>query len=186
MDVSPAVVLRAEQHDAGRRARYVAADVRRLPFADGSLSLIVSPSTLDHFPDPSDLGRSLRGLARVLEPGGRLIVTLDNRQNVFDPLLRLVVRMGWVPYYVGRSVRVDELRAELEQAGLEVRETTAILHNPRLVATAAVTIANRLRWPPLTRLVRRALVAAQRLGQTRWRYRSGSFVAACAVRPLES
>jgi len=182
LDVSPAIAHEARQRDPGRRAAYVAADVRRLPFADGSFALIVSPSTLDHFADPADLGRSLGELARVLDPAGRLIITLDNRQNVFDPLLRLVIRLGRAPYYIGRSYTVDELRAELEAAGLMVLETTAILHNPRLMATGAVAIANRLGWPPLIRLVRRALTAAQRLEGTRWRYRTGSFVAARAIK----
>jgi len=182
LDVSPAIAHKARQRDPGRRAAYVAADVRRLPFADGSFALIVSPSTLDHFADPADLGRSLRELARVLDPTGRLIVTLDNRQNVFDPLLRLVIRLGRAPYYIGRSYTVDELRAELEAVGLTVLETTAILHNPRLMATGAVAIANWLGWPPLIRLVRRALMRAQRLEGTRWRYRTGSFVAARAIK----
>ncbi len=181
-DISEAIAGQAQRRDTNRRARYVAADVRRPPFASSTFALVVSPSTLDHFANPSDLGRSLRELGRVLEPTGQLIVTLDNRQNVFDPLLRLAIRLGLVPYYVGRSHSVGELCAELEAAGLAVRDTTAILHNPRLVATAAVTVANRLRWPPFTRLVHRALMAARRLEQTRWRYRTGSFVAACAVR----
>lgn len=182
MDLSPEIAGRAQARDGGGCTCTIAADVRRLPFVDGSLALIVSPSTLDHFADPADLGRSLRELGRILAPGGRLIVTLDNRQNVFDPLLRLVVRLGRVPYFVGRSYRVDELVAELEAAGLTVEGTTAILHNPRLVATAAVGFARWLNWAPLTRLVRRALVAAQGLEQTRWRYWSGSFVAALAIR----
>jgi SAM-dependent methyltransferase/RimJ/RimL family protein N-acetyltransferase len=182
MDVSPAIAGRAQQRDAGRRAAYVTADVRRLPFADGTFVLIVSPSTLDHFADPADLGRSLRELARVLDPAGRLVVTLDNRQNIFAPLLRLAGRLGRVPYYLGYSYTVAELRVELEAAGLAVQDTTAILHNPRLVATGAVAVANWLGWPPLSRLVRRALMRAQRLEGTRWQYRTGSFVAALAVR----
>jgi SAM-dependent methyltransferase len=178
IDVSPAIVGRARQRDEGRRAQYVAADVRRLPFASGAFCLIVSPSTLDHFSASADLGRGLRELARVLEPGGQAIVTLDNRQNVLDPLLRLLGRLGRMPYYLGRSYTVRELRAELAAAGLSVQETTAILHNPRLVAVAAVAAANGLRWPPLVGLVQRALTRAQRLERTRWRYYSGSFVAA--------
>jgi len=44
--------------------------------------------------------------------------------------------------------------------------------------------ANRLGWPPLIGLVRRALVAAQAFGRTRWRYRTGSFIAALARKPV--
>lgn len=182
MDLSPIIASRAASREEHGSVRAIAADVRHLPFADDALALIVSPSTLDHFADPSDLGRSLRELDRTLASDGRLVVTLDNRQNIFDPLLRLVVRLGLVPYYVGRSYRVDELVAELEAAGLTVQDTTAILHNPRLVATAAVGLARRLNWSPFTRLVQRLLVAAQELEQTRWRYRSGSFVAALATK----
>jgi SAM-dependent methyltransferase len=184
IDLSTAIAARAQQRDMSRHAQRgcVAADVRRLPFADGAFALIVSPSTLDHFIDPADLGRSLSELRRVLEPGGRLIITLDNRQNILDPLLRLVIRLGLVPYYVGRSYSVKELCAELETAGLAVQAVTAILHNPRLLATTAVAVANRLRWPPLIRLVQRGLIATQWLEHTRWRYRTGSFVAATATK----
>jgi SAM-dependent methyltransferase len=156
--------------------------VRHLPFADASFALIVSPSTLDHFPNPSDLGKSLRELARILTPAGRLIVTLDNRQNIFDPLLRLANHVGLTPYYLGRSYRIDELRAELTAAEFMVEEQTAILHNPRLLAVATVKVAAFLNWPVLTRLVQKGLVAAQQLEHTRWCYRTGSFIAVKAVR----
>jgi SAM-dependent methyltransferase len=183
MDISPVIASQAQQRDAEQRIGYVVADVRRLPFASGTFALVVSPSTLDHLDDPSDLGRSLRELGRVIESFGQLIVTLDNRQNIFDPLLRLAARLGLVPYYLGRSYGVDELCAELGAAGLMVLETTAILHNPRLVAVSTIALANRLGWAPLIALVRRVLLASQRLEETRWRYRTGSFVAALATSP---
>lgn len=182
MDISPSVTQRARGRDATMIARYLSSDSRALPFANGSFTLIICPSTLDHFSDPRDLGRSLGELGRVLAPDGRIIVTLDNRQNVLDPLLRLVNRLGWTPYYLGRSYTVRELRKELEVAGFTVEDTTAILHNPRLVAVAAVTVARKLRWRPLMTLVQRALIAAQRLEHTRFRYYVGSFVAATATR----
>lgn len=181
IDRSVSITARAAKHDPRRRGCYVVADVRRLPFASESLDLVVSTSTLDHFQDPADLERSLRELRDAMAQAARLIVTLDNRQNLFDPLLRLAVRCGWAPYPMGRSYSVDELRRELEAAGLEVITTTAILHNPRLVAVAAVTLTRRLGWRWLTRLVHRTLEGAQRFERTRWRYRMGSFVAALAT-----
>ena len=180
MDLSRAMAVRARQRN-GERLRYVVCDARHLPFANDSFSLVVSPSTLDHFPDSRDLHRSLCEVARILAPGGRFIITLDNRQNVFDPLLRLAIRVRRVPFYIGRSYTVRELRRELEAAGFAVADTTAVVHHPRLTAVAAVAIANRLSWPPLTRCVHRALTAAQWFETSRWRYYTGCFVAAKAV-----
>jgi SAM-dependent methyltransferase len=182
MDISAERARQAREQNVKGPAHHLTADVRALPFADDSFALIVSPSTLDHFSDVHDFGLSLRGLARLLEPAGRLIITLDNRQNIFDPLLRLARWLGLVPYYLGRSYRVGELRKELELAGFEVEETTAILHNPRLVAVTAVAVTKKLKWSPLKAWVQRALITGQRLEHTRWCYFTGSFIAAKAVR----
>lgn len=183
MDLSPAMAARARERNP-ERLRYVACDARHLPFANNSFALVVSPSTLDHFSEPRDLHRSLREIARILAPTGRLIITLDNRQNVFDPLLRLAIRLRCVPFYIGRSYTVRELRRELEAAGFTVEDTGAIVHHPRMMAVAAVGIANRLGWQPLISGVQRALTAAQRLNGSRWRYYTGCFVAAKAARNL--
>jgi SAM-dependent methyltransferase len=182
MDVSSEAAMRAQQRDERRRARYITADARHLPFASDSFALVVSPSTLDHFKNPGDLEYSLRELARILAPDGRLIITLDNRQNIFDPLLRIANRMGLVPFYLGRSYTVNELRRELEKAGFRVVDTTAIVHHPRLTAVAAVGAAKRIPWSFPLRAVQATLLKSQRLQDTRLKYFSGCFVAALAVR----
>jgi SAM-dependent methyltransferase len=181
IDESLAVAARAHFRQTATNAHAVVADVRQLPFVNESFDLVASPSTLDHFHRATDLGGSLREIRRTVSAGGRLVVTLDNRQNIFDPLLRLVIRLGVVPYYIGRSYTVRQLREELESSGWEVLDTTAILHNPRLTATGLVRLARflRLRW--FSRLVQRLLTSAQKLEGTRWQYFSGSFVAALAV-----
>ncbi len=184
MDVSTAVVARARARHLARLASHVVCDARHLPFEPGSFAMVISPSTFDHFRNPSDLGRCLRELWRVLEPGGRLIITLDNRQNVFDPFLRLAIALGLVPFFIGRSYSVHELRDELQRAGFVVTDSGAIVHHPRLVAVAAVSLVKRLRSRSLASLLERVLRAAQRLEGTRWQYRSGCFVAACATRPV--
>jgi len=180
MDISLVICGQASGNDPAGLCCYVVADVRRLPFADGAFALIVSTSTLDHFAVPRDLGASLRELRRVLEQGGQLIVTMDNRQNIFDPLLRLAGRLRLTPYFLGHSCAVRELAEELRAAGFEVRDTTAILHGPRLVPVLAVWLAGKLGWRWLQRRVRRALLRTQALEGTRWKYRTGSFVAALA------
>ena len=181
IDVSWEAVDRARQRDHERRASYVVADVRHLPLASESLSLIVSPSTLDHFADASSLRASLRELRRVLAPDGRLIITLDNRQNIFDPFLRIANRLGMVPFFLGRSYTVNELRSELEASSLSVVETTAIVHHPRMTAVAGVAIARRLRSQTFTRFFQKTLLSMQDLERSRVQYYSGCFVAALAT-----
>jgi SAM-dependent methyltransferase len=184
MDLSSEIVKRASEIYSALGIGFLAADVRSLPISDASFCVVVSPSTLDHFQDSSDLCVSLAELFRVMKPGGRLVITLDNRQNLFDPLLKLVHRLGLVPYFIGRSYTVKELCSELRQAGFEVRNTTAILHNPRLVAVASMRLVRWLRWRPLIRLTEKLIIAAQRLENTWLCYYTGSFVAALAVRPV--
>lgn len=181
IDLVPVVASRAKANEP--RGNFLTADARRLPFASKSFALIISPSTLDHFIDAADLEHGLHELARVLAPGGRLMITLDNRQNIFDPLLRLANRLGWLPFFIGHSLTIRELQTILESMGLQVVDTTAILHNPRLVAVGAKRIANKIGWRPLIAFVERMLVAAQKFGNTRLRYRTGSFIAALAVKP---
>ncbi|MGQ9494484.1 MAG: hypothetical protein ACUVR2_12130, partial [Anaerolineae bacterium] len=63
-------------------------------------------------------------------------------------------------------------------------DSTAILHNPRLMATGMVALANWLCWPPLIAWVRRFLIRVQQLEYTRWRFLTGSFIAALAMRDM--
>ncbi|MGH9671772.1 MAG: GNAT family N-acetyltransferase [Bryobacteraceae bacterium] len=179
MDVSAVTAQRAQERFPGL-SPMVAADVRQLPFASGSFALVVSPSTLDHFEDPRDLTVSLREMARVLRPGGRMIVTLDNRRNFLDTLLRAASRLRLTPYYLGRSYTIDELCRQMEAVGVRVLDRTAIIHGPRLVPTTSMRVAGWLGGGRMKQWVQRRLESAERLEGTRWRYRTGAFIAAVA------
>ncbi|MDX1385159.1 MAG: class I SAM-dependent methyltransferase [Thermoanaerobaculia bacterium] len=178
MDLSLATAARASRRVGGSRTSFLVADVRRLPFRDGSLPTVLSPSTLDHFRDPSDLGLSLHELRRCLAADGHAVVTLDNRRNVFDPLLRLVKCLGLVPFFLGRSYRSEELRSEMEAAGFAVTAETAIVHSPRLLATGSVWLARRSGSRRLLAWVHAGIRAMQSWGEGRWCYRTGCFIAA--------
>jgi len=183
IDLSAEMVNQASKRLNRNDVTLVAGDARALPFPAHCFDLIISPSTLDHFIDPTDLGVSLREIVRVLKPGGRLIITLDNRQNITDFLLRVAKTFRLIPFFLGRSYTIRELSDELEQAGLTVRDTSAILHNPRLFAVATVAVARRIPFRFVTTMVRSTLTSMQRFGKTRWRFRTGSFIAALAVLP---
>jgi SAM-dependent methyltransferase len=70
-DLSPAMLRRARKRLKSDRVSYAVADLTRLPYADGCFDAIVCGWVLEHLPDPR-LG--LRELARVLQPGGKLLL----------------------------------------------------------------------------------------------------------------
>lgn len=183
MDLSPRMVERAREREIDPEGTFVAADVRRLPFQQQSFGMIVSPSTLDHFFQPTDFRRSLREIARVLKVGGVLILTLDNRSNVSDPLLRLFGRVGLLPYHLGRSFTVRQMIEELEAEGFVVEDTTTLLQHPRLLGVGLTGLVNRLRWRSLQSAVHRLFLQAEQLKDTPLGRLTGCFVAARAVMP---
>ncbi|MGH7177231.1 MAG: class I SAM-dependent methyltransferase [Tepidisphaeraceae bacterium] len=184
MDVSPQVLLAARRHFP--QVVHVAADVRTLPFADGSFDRIVSLSTVDHFLSHDEIVASVREMARVLRAGGELLITLDNPGNPMVWLRNVVLfpwlhRVGIVPYFVGKTCGQRRLRRIVESAGLRVLDAQSVLHCPRVLAVA---IARRL-WRADERTQARFLgcmMKFESLGRWPWRFVSGHFVALRAVK----
>jgi len=168
-------------------ALLLAADVRRLPFPAATFDLVLSNSTLDHFDRADAIGDSLRELHRVLAPGGRLILTLDNPGNPVVGLRNalpfgLLKRTGLVPYFVGKSLDVAGARREVARAGFRLEDSTAIMHCPRALA---VRVADLVGWSGSVRGragLLSALMAFERLGRWPSRFRTGHFVALLAER----
>src|SRR5215208_3058786 len=124
VDVSPRIVARARRAPAAR-ARTVTltqADVVGLPFPAGAFDVVVSTSTLDHLDGESEHRAALAELRRVLAPGGTLVVSVDNNDNVGDPLLRLANFLGRVPFPLRDAPSVAALRSLLEDIGFDVRD----------------------------------------------------------------
>lgn len=81
-DLSTALLARAERGGPSP-PRYTAADVRALPYADGSFDAVVNVFTsLGLFTDDREDVRALREAYRVLVPGGALLLESMHRDEV--------------------------------------------------------------------------------------------------------
>ena len=189
IDVAPTALMRARERH--RALLCACADVRRLPFAGAAFDAVVSLSTLDHFDSHTDIETSLAELVRVLRPGGTLILTLDNLSNPIIALravvpFRLLHAAGMVPYQIGRTCGPRRLRRFVTRAGLEVVETSAVVHCPRVLAVALATLLERTGNPRLQRAFLDAAGRMERLRTWPTRFVTGHFVAVRALKPPQS
>ena len=184
IDIAPVVVAEALRRHPGLDA--CCADVRDLPFADASFNVVFSGSTLDHFATVADIAQAVKELVRVLRPSGRLLLTLDNPLNPLvslrnGPLLRLFRRSGIVPYQVGATLGPRQLASLVRSCGLEVRQTTAILHCPRVLAVWRARAIEGREFAVRERFLE-SLSRWERLEQWRSRFVSGHFIAMLAIK----
>jgi SAM-dependent methyltransferase len=183
IDISPVVVGMARARLPQLHAD--TADVRELPFQDAEFDIIVSNSTLDHFPSHDDISVALRELHRVLRSGGTLLVTLDNPLNPVVAIRnalpeRLRAASGMVPFAVGATCGPRRLRALLQQAGFEVSRVGAVFHCPRVLVVLGGHPIDRYGGATTKRRYVRLWTACERLASLPTRFLTGYFVAALA------
>ncbi|REK17527.1 MAG: methyltransferase domain-containing protein [Planctomycetota bacterium] len=87
-DLSPEMLARARNRLKSSVPRYVSADLSHLPFADESFDCVTCGYVLEHLPDARP---GLAEMARVMKPGGRLLLltTEDNFSGAWTSRLWL-------------------------------------------------------------------------------------------------
>jgi glycine/sarcosine N-methyltransferase len=84
-DISGGALRRArlEARRTGVPAPLAAADMRRMPYADGSFDAVVcADNAIAHLLDDGDLARALAEMRRVLRGGGLVVVTLRDYERL--------------------------------------------------------------------------------------------------------
>lgn len=144
IDVSPSIVTKCQMRFEGLRGGLPAADLRRLPFRDGSFDWIISNSSLDHFDSREELELALRELCRVLAPGGVILLAFDNPGNPLYHLLRFASRRGWAPFPLGATLGAADARKALQRSGLQLQGQEYFLFNPRGASTLLFLLVRKL------------------------------------------
>lgn len=187
IDVSGSVLREAAR--ANESLFCSGSDVRALPFRSGAFDAVVSLSTLDHFAGVGDVRDAVKELYRVLAPGGVLILTLDNLANPVIALrnslpYRLTHAAGLVPYPVGRTFGPGASRELVQQAGFRVREITAVMHAPRVIAIPLMGVLSGNPGGRADHLMMRAAMRFEALRGLKTRFRTGHFIAIRAEKPI--
>lgn len=183
LDLSLPTVLAAAASFA-RRSRKLAgatADLRALPYPDGSFDAVYSMGTIEHFDETEE---AVGEIFRVLKPGGRALIGVPNRWDPFlRPLLVAVLyRLGLYDYGFEKCYSRRQLRGMCRRAGFEVAAESGILFIPGWLRMA--DLAASVWWRPLHR------VTALAVRPFAWMYRRfpavrrhGYLIVAVADRP---
>lgn len=166
LDLSQVVAQRARRNALAEDwpASLLRADIRDLPFPDGSFDVVYTMGTIEHI---DEYQQALQEVERVLRPGGKAIVGVPHKWNLFlRPLMVWILdAFGQYLYAPEKSFSGPELRRCLEKTGLSVRSRTGILTLPGLLRMADLFFYTRR--IPLYRLSPLFLAPFQFL-ETRW------------------
>lgn len=129
---------------ARARTAMVQASGDRLPFADDSIGTVLCSEVLEHLEDDRTM---VAEIARVLAPGGAVVITVPSLYYGFDAYTRLL-GMKTVHDFPGpeRHVRPGyteaDLRALLEGVGLELERVEYLFKPVTKLAMESVSVAH--------------------------------------------
>lgn len=141
---------------AGARQRfpqvphYQVADIYHLPFRNESFDAAVLSEVAEHL---EDVDRGLAELARLLRPGGRLLVSVPYRETIVEHLCIHCNQLTPANAHL-HSFDVPKLTAYLQRAGLEPG-TPLLVNNKALELVGAPRLTRSLpyaAWRALDRL----------------------------------
>ena len=163
VDPDPAMlaVARKRAAEADIPATFLEGRAESLPFPDASFDAVTAMTVLCFVPDAKG---AVREMARVLRPGGRLVLGELGRWSFWAARRRLRGWLGSPTWKAARFRDAAELRQLAEAAGLKVAATRGAIFYP------PIGWAARLMAPFDARLGRRATIGA-------------AFIALAATRP---
>lgn len=159
------VVARRRLTDAGCRVPLIAASADALPWRDGTFSTVVADSLIEHLDDPS---AALREWARVLKPGGTLIVRSPNRGWIgVEPHVGLL-GLGHLPRPLARTYAAWRRHGAWLPSTLHAREFLRLADSEEWSDVRVEAVTPSWAWQGRSsRLGERVAALYRRLAQSR-------------------
>jgi SAM-dependent methyltransferase len=163
IDASAAMIeaARSRARSRGAEIDFKVARAERVPFPDGTFDIVAAVTMLCFVEDARPV---FHEMARVLRPGGRLVIGELGKWSTWAAARRIRAWLGSTLWRAARLRTARELRALAEQAGLKVESVRGAIYYPRC--------------PVLARLL---APADARLGHTTTI--GAAFLALCALKP---
>jgi SAM-dependent methyltransferase len=151
LDIAADVVAAAGRILNGHQPFFAVGDVRAIPFASGSVDLVYSMGTIEHFPE---YATAVDEMFRVLKPGGRAIIGVPNKADPFlRPLMvHLMNTFRLYDYGMEKSFTHGQLKRLLERSGFKVVGQSGVLFIPGWLRMLDLLVHTRAPW--LSGLVR--------------------------------
>ncbi|CAL9559821.1 2-methoxy-6-polyprenyl-1,4-benzoquinol methylase, mitochondrial [Streptomyces sp. enrichment culture] len=136
-DVALAGARAAAEGVAGQ-VRFELADAMELPYGDASFDAVLAFESIVHLPDR---GRALREIARVLRPGGRLVLTdlVERGAPEDDEHKRRAVAEMLAIWRAAPMTRAEDYPGFARDAGLVIDEITDITEHTKYTAAHIYT-----------------------------------------------
>lgn len=129
LDADPSMISAGRLRAKGEAAsvQFVEGDAEKLPFDDATFDVVVAVTVLCFVQDAE---HAVKEIARVLKPGGRLVIGELGRWSLWAAQRRI---RGWLGHPVWRAVKfrtAADLRTLAEAAGLRVVAMHGAIHYP--------------------------------------------------------
>lgn len=105
--------------------KFVVADIRHLPFKEGSFNIVISDSTLDHIPR-NDLANALIETKRIIKSKGKFILSLNNAFNLLS-IYDSIKNSFFKDYFISFCFRPQNILTLLSNLGFKTMNWDSII-----------------------------------------------------------
>lgn len=137
LDISPAMLSAARTRAAAQttQVRWCQASIAALPFAANAFDVVIAVTVLCFSVDPD---AAIKEAARVLRPGGSLVIGELGKCSLWALSRRIRGWLGSRTWSHSRFWRVQELRRVIEAAGLRFDDAQGHVYYPPVAVLAEV------------------------------------------------